>query len=141
MGELPAAALCAQLDGFDAIQARRHLIWSRYQTELAPWAATNGVELPAPHPHSLHSAHLFHLVLPDASARERLLHHLGDQGVEATFHYIPLHTSPYGRRLCGIVHLPVTESVAGRLVRLPLYPDLGDDEVARVIDAVTDFRC
>ena len=58
----------------------------------------------------------------------------------ATFHYVPLHSSPHGRSLGqGAAPLPVTESVAGRLLRLPLHPRLGDADVERVITSV--LRC
>jgi dTDP-4-amino-4,6-dideoxygalactose transaminase len=131
--------LCAQLDAADEIQARRHDIWDEYHRRLAPWAAATGVELPTPHAHSRHSAHLYHLLLADPGARDRLLDHLRDRDIGAAFHYVPLHSSPQGRRLGHQGALPVTESVAARLARLPLYPDLTDAEVDRVIAAVTTF--
>ena len=58
------------------------------------------------------------------------------QGGMATFHYVPLHSSPQGRALGHQGALPVTDSVAARLLRLPLHPRLGPHEVARVTDAV-----
>jgi dTDP-4-amino-4,6-dideoxygalactose transaminase len=139
LAEVLAAMLCAQMDAADAIQARRHDIWNEYQLRLTPWAAAAGVGLPTPHAHSLHSAHLYHLLLKDPATRDRFLDHLVGRGVGAAFHYVPLHSSPQGRRLGHRGALPVTESVAARLARLPLYPDLADDEVERVIEAVTTF--
>jgi dTDP-4-amino-4,6-dideoxygalactose transaminase len=69
-----------------------------------------------------------------------LLQFLRGRGIEATFHYVPLHSSPQGRRLCGgDVDLPVTDRVSGSIVRLPLFPDLTTDEQDRVVDAVHDF--
>ena len=99
LAEVLAAVLCAQLDAADEIQARRHDIWDEYHRRLAPWAAAAGVELPSPHAHSRHSAHLYHLLLADPDARDRLLDHLRGQDIGAAFHYVPLHSSPQGRRL------------------------------------------
>jgi dTDP-4-amino-4,6-dideoxygalactose transaminase len=63
------------------------------------------------------------------------------EGVLATFHYVPLHSSPFGRALgAAPLELPVTDRVAGGLLRLPLHPLLRDEEVERVIDAVRRFR-
>jgi dTDP-4-amino-4,6-dideoxygalactose transaminase len=81
--------------------------------------------------------HLFHLVFPTESARDAALHALRSRGVMATFHYVPLHSSPFGRTLPGTRgEFPVSERVAARLLRLPLHPLLDDADVERVIEAV-----
>lgn len=67
--------------------------------------------------------------------------HLKEAGIGATFHYIPLHSSPYAVNSLGTedVHLPVTDRVASTLLRLPIYPHLSDDDVNNVIETVNDF--
>jgi dTDP-4-amino-4,6-dideoxygalactose transaminase len=140
LAEPLAAMLVAQLDAFDHIQRRRREIFDRYTEQLSPWAADAGVTLPATATSgSIPSALIFHLLLPDAMLRTRWIEHLASHEVESTFHYVPLHSSPAGRRYGRARELPVTDSVAARLVRLPLYPDLGDGEIDRVVEAVTSF--
>ncbi len=139
LGELLAATLVAQLEAFDRIQAARHRIWTTYAESLADWADQHRVQLPQPVEGSTHAAHLFHLLLPDPEARHRFLDHMRGQQVGSSFHYVPLHSTPLARRLGHTGELPVTDSVSARLARLPLYPDLTDAELKRVLDAVTAF--
>ena len=124
----------------DRIQRRRHAIWARFAAELADWAAAHGARLPVVPPHCEHPAHIFHLLLPSLDARTRLLAHLREALILAVFHYQPLHLrhGPPLRRAGG--QCPVTEDVSDRLVRLPLFFQLTDDDQSRVIDAVRAFR-
>ena len=138
--ELLAAFLLAQLERRDVIQAKRRLIWERYDRELADWAARNGVRRPVVPPHCRQPFHLFYLLLPSLALRQALIAHLRERGVLAVFHYLPLHLSVMGRRFGGQPgDCPVTEQVCDRLLRLPMFVGLGSDEQARVIDAVLEF--
>lgn len=140
--EIAAAQLTAQLEAFDKIQFRRHAVWSDYDEGLADWAEDQGVSRPAVPEGCVHPAHLYYLLLPDLANRQAIIAHLKERGVHAVFHYSPLHSSPagvrYGRTAPG--RCPVSESVADRLVRLPLYADLDERGRARVIDAVMSYR-
>ncbi|OJF15654.1 dTDP-4-amino-4,6-dideoxygalactose transaminase [Couchioplanes caeruleus] len=140
--ELLAALLAAQLEEHDMVQKRRDAVWYRYHEGLAGWAAEQRVLLPVVPADRRHSAHLYHLVLPDPADRSAFLDHLRTRGVNATFHFVPLHTSPagmrYGRTAPG--GCPVTEHVADRLVRLPLHTELTPARVEQVLDAVLEFR-
>lgn len=139
--DLLAAYLCAQLEAREAIQARRHAIWTAYDTALAAWADRQGVRRPIVPANCAHPAHIFYLLLPSLDARTRFLAHLRQRMILATFHYQPLHLSDMGRQFGGQVgQCPVTEDVADRLVRLPVFYQLDDDALARVIDAVTAFE-
>jgi dTDP-4-amino-4,6-dideoxygalactose transaminase len=83
--------------------------------------------------------HLLYLLLPTGAERDRLLEQLHARGIHAVFHYVPLHTSPMGRKLGGREgDLPVTEDVARRLVRLPMFYGITDNEQRAVVDAVFD---
>jgi dTDP-4-amino-4,6-dideoxygalactose transaminase len=138
--ELQAAFLCGQLERRERVQAARERIWERYAAELAEWADRQGVELPVVPAERRHPAHLFHLRLPARGERDALIAHLASREVLAVFHYLPLHLSRMGRRLdpeCP--PLPVTESTAERLVRLPLFASLTEEEQTRVIESVTEF--
>ena len=78
------------------------------------------------------------MIFPSEAARDACQGALREQGIGATFHYVPLHSSPFGRRLPGTRGaFPVSERVAGRLLRLPMHPLLDDADVERVIEAVT----
>ena len=87
-------------------------------------------------------AHLYYLLMPDLEQRQAMLRHLAEHGVQGAFHYQPLHDAPAGRRLGRTAPggCPVTESVADRLLRLPLYPGLSDADVEHVLGAVCAFR-
>lgn len=139
MGELAAAVLAAQLDGLEHVQTRRRQVWDAYRSGLADWASGRGVELPVTDPADRHAVHVFHLLLPTAEDRTRFLSHLRAAGVGSSFHYLPLHRTDVARRLGHVGELPVTDSVAARLARLPLHPDLTTAEVDRVLDAVRSF--
>ncbi|MCC7178070.1 MAG: dTDP-4-amino-4,6-dideoxygalactose transaminase [Acidobacteria bacterium] len=135
--DILAAYLLAQLESHDRIQRRRHALWNRYAEALAPWAADAGVRLPTVPDHCGHPAHIFYLLMPSLEARTALLAHLRERLILAVFHYLPLHLSDMGRRLGGHDgQCPVTESVSDRLVRLPLFFQLSDDDQGRVIDEV-----
>jgi dTDP-4-amino-4,6-dideoxygalactose transaminase len=141
LADLLAAQLWAQLDQAADIQAKRQRIYERYQTGLADWAASLGVQQPVI-PAGCGSAwHLYHLILPSEAGRAAFLAHLHDHGVGAAFHYAPLHLTPMGRSLGGKVgQAPVTERIAPRLVRLPFYTDLTEADQDRVIEVVQAFR-
>ncbi len=136
LSDVLAAILDAQLDKLAEIQSRRAAIVARYRSGLAGWAAERSVELPAELPEREPNHHIFFLIYPDAARRDRALQALRKGGVMATFHYVPLHSSPHGRKIGAEQELPVTDRVAGTLMRLPLHPRLADADVDRVIDAV-----
>lgn len=137
LSDVLAALLDAQLDKFDAIHARRAAVAARYRQELSSWARAHGARLPLDSAERTTNHHIFFLLLPDEAARDRCLAGLRAAGVMATFHYVPLHSAPHGRALgWGEASLPVTDRVAGGLVRLPLHPLLDDAEVDRVVAAV-----
>ncbi len=139
--DLLAAFLAAQLEARETIQARRRRTWAAYAEGLAAWAAREGVQLPVVPPGCGPAWHLFALRMPSEDARDRMLLHLGERGVNAVFHYVPLHLSPMGRAFGGRAgDCPVAESASARLLRLPLHNGLEDEEVARVVDAVTSYR-
>jgi len=138
--ELNAAVLDSQLDDFAEIQSRRFSIWDRYALELEEWADANRVEAMRP-PLGVHAAHLFYLLMPTWDAQTALIAHLRAAGIVATFHYVPLDTSQAGRRY-GRSLQPLTrsEDFSRRLVRLPLWAGMSDDQLARVVSGVQSFR-
>ena len=140
MADPLAAVLLAQLEFSSTIQDRRRHATARYSSELEVWAKTNDVVLPSPaQPLNQSAAHLFALLLPTRSERDRFLAHARSLGVSSVFHYLPLHSSPFGER-CGAVTCPVTDDVSARLARLPLYSDMTAEDLDLVIDAVGSFE-
>lgn len=137
--EINAAFLWAQLEEADAITAARMRVWQAYHERLAPLEDAGRLRRPVVPPEAAHNAHMYYVLLPDRARRDGLIADLLDRGVQAVFHYIPLHSSPAGRRY-GRTHgsLAVTDDVSARLVRLPLWASMGDEEVQRVAGAVEE---
>ncbi|MER6826446.1 dTDP-4-amino-4,6-dideoxygalactose transaminase [Streptosporangium sp. NPDC000563] len=142
LSDVLASQLTSQLESFHEIQFRRHAVWHRYHEELADWARGNGISRPTIPDGCAHPAHLYYLLFPDLENRRAFIDHLRGEGVQATFHYQPLHAAPAGVRFGRVAPggCPVAERVADRLVRLPLYADLDETGVARVIDAVRSYE-
>lgn len=138
--DLLAAFLFAQLEQKERVLAARRQIFERYQQELAEWGGASGTKLPSIPIDRQQSFHMFYLLLPTPEARTRLLAHLQKHDILAVFHYLPLHLSEMGKKLGGRPgDCPVTEDVSERLVRLPFYNDLSEDDQSRVIDALREF--
>ncbi len=140
LSDILAAFLYAQLECRERVQARRREIWEFYAESLRDWAAGLGAALPAPPPHCEQPHHIFHLLMPTFEDRRAFIKHLAERGVQSAFHYLPLHLSDVGRRFGGREgDCPVAEDVSRRLVRLPLYYDLSDEERERVVEEARKF--
>jgi dTDP-4-amino-4,6-dideoxygalactose transaminase len=139
--DLLAAILTAQLERFAESQQDRQHAWRTYHSELADWAVREGVSQPTVPDDRAHPAHLYYLLMPDLASRQALIRHLAGWGVHATFHYQPLHSAPAGRRYGRTASggCPVTEDVADRLVRLPMFPAMAPEELTRVVESVQSF--
>jgi len=139
--EVLAAFLYAQLEKYEVIQAKRRCIWQRYRSRLESWAPQHGVALPFVPDACSQPYHMFYLLLPSMKVRQALIEHLKSRGILAVFHYVPLHTSPMGMRFQGRPgQCPVTEDISDRLLRLPFYQDLTEEQQGEVIDAIVDFQ-
>jgi dTDP-4-amino-4,6-dideoxygalactose transaminase len=136
-----AAFLYAQLESREQIQTRRQQIWDYYLEHLQAWAQDHGVRLPVVPNHCEQSYHMFYLLMPRLQSRTRLISHLKEQGILSVFHYQPLHLSAMGRQFGGRPgDCPVTEDVSDRLLRLPFYNDLTQEDQNRVIEAILQVR-
>jgi dTDP-4-amino-4,6-dideoxygalactose transaminase len=138
--ELCSAFLFAQLELMDEITQRRRACYLNYRRRLNPLEAEGLVGLPRITEDCESNYHLFYLILPDRATRDGLMAHLQSHGILAVFHYIPLHSSPMGKSM-GYREgdLPVTESLSGRLLRLPLYYDLTEEDQMRVINEIRSY--
>jgi dTDP-4-amino-4,6-dideoxygalactose transaminase len=139
--DLLAAYLYAQLECREAIQGKRAAIWQYYDANLRDWAATHGVTTPTVPDGCEQTYHMYYLLLPSLDERQALIAHLKRRGILSVFHYLPLHNSDMGKQFGGQVgDCPVTEEVADRLLRLPFYFDLTDEDLAAVVAGLQSFE-
>lgn len=138
--EILAAYLLSQLKATDEITADRVRSWRAYRDRLAPARERFGIVLPPETDTNAEpNGHIFHFLLPRADQRPGFLADLKARGIQSSFHYVPLHSSPAGRRFGKAPDgCPVTEDAAARLVRLPLYYGMGEAAVAAVAAAVIE---
>jgi dTDP-4-amino-4,6-dideoxygalactose transaminase len=138
--DMLAAFLYAQLEARVQIQQKRGHIWERYNAELRQWATQNDVRLPIVPDECEQTYHMYYILLPSLEKRQALIAHLKEQGIYAVFHYLSLHLSDMGRGFGGgDGDCPVTEDVSDRLLRLPFYNSLSDDDQSRVIACLSAF--
>ena len=135
--DILSAFLYAQLEKLDEIQQKRLAAYAAYYHALKPLEREGLLRLPVVPAYAGHNAHLFYILLRNRMARDRVMHRLKALGVNALFHYLPLHASPMGYRL-GYRHgdLPVTENISDRLLRLPLHAGITGEELEYVISSV-----
>lgn len=138
--ELVAAFLFAQLQYIDEINGRRMAIWKRYESALRSLENDGFVTLPVIPSECTHNAHMFYLLAKTHSEQVTLLAALKTKGINAVFHYIPLHASDAGRKFGRTgSSMQVTEDLPDRIVRLPLYPALTEDEIAYICVTIEEF--
>ena len=138
--ELNAAYLYAQLEIADTINYTRIARWEQYYKLLKPLADSGRIGLPFVPEGCVHNGHMFYIKCKDITERESLIKHLADAGIMAVFHYIPLHTAPAGLkygRFHGEDRYTTTESE--RLLRLPMYYTLSEDDVSYICEQVCGF--
>ncbi len=143
-GELIAAFLWAQLEEADRITQRRLASWQRYHDLLEPLEAKGILRRPVVPEKCQHNAHMYYVLLPPASDRQAVLNEFRRNDIGAVFHYVPLHSSPAGQRY-GRAHgtFPLTDSLSGRLIRLPLFVGLTEEqqqEIAQVLEQTLEKR-
>jgi dTDP-4-amino-4,6-dideoxygalactose transaminase len=140
--ELTAAYLWAQLENAKDITEKRVAVWNRYHELCAPLEAKGLVQLPHVPNDCAHNGHLYYVLANDQTARNHILQIMKSNGVQGATHYVPLHQSGAGVSF-GKKHgdLKITESVAVRLLRLPLWVGLTEEDISRVVDSLTQaFR-
>jgi dTDP-4-amino-4,6-dideoxygalactose transaminase len=136
LADVLAAYLYAQLERCQQILEKRRESFDRYLRLLEPEADRRGFTLPTVPADREQAYHMFYVMLPDADTRDRVLAGMRDRGVHATFHFVPLHSSPGGRRFAAReVSCPVSDRVSARLLRLPFYTDLTEAEADEVVGA------
>lgn len=138
--DILAALLYGQLTRANEIMEKRMHIWNYYNESLAELEKKGKIIRPYVPSYAKHNAHMYYIVLPTEEIRNQLMTKLKEKEISATFHYIPLHTSPMGKRLgCKKGELPVTEEYAGRLLRLPLYADMKKEDLEFVCKSIKEI--
>jgi dTDP-4-amino-4,6-dideoxygalactose transaminase len=138
--DLLAAFLYAQLEMRDEIQSSRKRLWEYYMAHLGAWAEDHEVQLPTVPQHCDQAYHMFYILMPSLERRQEFIAALKERDIHTAFHYLPLHLSSMGEQLGGKPgDCPVTEDVSDRLVRLPFFNGMTEDQQARVIEAIQDF--
>jgi dTDP-4-amino-4,6-dideoxygalactose transaminase len=129
--------LSVQLERVEAITQARRIVWQHYYEGMAPLEARGLVVRPGLEPQAEINGHIYAFRV-DPSRRDGLLAYLKQRHIEATFHFVPLHSSPYAQKHLGCRpgDLPITERLANSLIRLPLYPHLSVEEVAYILEMV-----
>ena len=140
MSDLQAAYLWAQLESAEQINQRRLALWNNYYSALQPLASQGRLTLPVVPEGCTHNAHMFAIRLEDNDTRERLIAWMKEAEILAVFHYIPLHSSPAGEQF-GRFHREdrYTTSQSERLLRLPLFYNLTDNNQKTVIGSLMSF--
>ncbi len=135
--ELLAAFLLAQLEATVDINEMRRGAWQRYHERLAPLEARGLLRRQIVPEDAQPNGHIYFVLVAPGIDRDATLSALREHGVGATFHYVPLHSAPAGRRL-GRHHgdLRVTDDSAARLIRLPLWVGIDDDQQTHVVDSL-----
>ena len=138
--ELNCAYLYAQIENPDIINSNRLRSWNRYYEYLQPLTKEGLIELPNIPDGCVHNAHMFYIKVADLVQRTAFLSYLKQNGVGAVFHYIPLHSSPAGEQF-GRFHGEdrFTTKESERLVRLPMYYGLTDDDIQYVCETIYHF--
>ena len=138
--EINSAFLYAQLESLEEIQTRRKAIWEQYYDGLKDLSEKGFFEMPNMPSYATNNAHMFYLVCRNLEERTRLISYMKENGILAVFHYLSLHLSDYYASVeKAIPNLPNCDRFADCLVRLPMYYELSDEEVKKIISVINDF--
>jgi dTDP-4-amino-4,6-dideoxygalactose transaminase len=140
MSDVLAAFLYGQLEQWQSIQAKRRVIWEKYDQQLGEWAAVNGIRCPIIPDHCEQAYHMYYLLMPSLEVRTNFISRLKERGVTAVFHYLPLNQSAYALSMAGsgwrTTECPITQDASDRLVRLPFYTSMSEEEQDTVLENV-----
>ncbi|MFA6078123.1 MAG: dTDP-4-amino-4,6-dideoxygalactose transaminase [Candidatus Omnitrophota bacterium] len=138
LSDILASVLLEQLKKMDDITGKRKKIFLRYRDGLQCLADKGIIILPHVPDGIDINGHIFYFRVNSEKERDNCIAKLRQSGIEATFHFVPLHTSPYGRKVLGYRpgDFPMTELASSTLIRLPIYPGLSGSDADFIIDSV-----
>jgi len=141
LSDLSASILSAAVDDWAFTQGRRESAWLFYHDHLAPWARSVNVSLQVPLEDCSNPFHMFYILTDSGEARDQLLAHCRERGVMAVSHYQPLADSSEGRiaSFPNIDLCEVSSNISSRIVRLPLFPTITNEELQEVVDVLRSW--
>lgn len=134
-----AAFLFTQLKNLDAIQQKRKGIWDTYYQELLPLMEKGNIRLPVVPSYAGQNGNLFYFLTGTCEERNQLLRHMKKHGIQAVFHYLPLHSSPFFKDKHDGRELPNTDRFSGCIVRLPFFYSLKKNEIRYITGKISEF--
>lgn len=139
LSDILAAYLYAQLENLDDIQTKRISIWNYYNDNLAQLSLDYNIELPEIPDYATVNGHLYYIVVENETVRKKLLKYLKEKGIHAVFHYLSLHKSPFFKDKYKGDSLNNVEKFSDRLVRLPLFYELEENQQEYIISEIKNF--
>jgi len=137
--DIIAAFLYAQLENITAIQKKRKAIWQNYYEQLKPLEQQGKISLPVIPDYATNNAHMFYVVCSSLSERTKLVEYLKSKNINAVFHYLSLHKSPYYTNLHDGRTLPNADRFTDSLLRLPMYFELTEAQVSYITETIHAF--
>ena len=139
-GEINAAFLWAQMEEARLITDKRLCIWNEYHEKFKPLEEKEYLSRPVIPKDCVHNAHMYYIILPSQKVRTELMGYLKKRGIHTVFHYVPLHSSPAGKKYSRVSgSLDVTDSVSENLLRLPLWVGMTNIQVSEICEAIRQF--
>jgi len=141
MSSILAALLSTQLKRLSEMNEKRGAIVQQYETALAPLVESGDIRFPDVPDYATPNYHIAYFLMEDIERRDAFFSYMKGWGIGATFHYVPLHKSPFAIQQLGTesVELPVTDKIANSIVRLPLFPHMKQEDINYVIDVTDKF--
>lgn len=137
--DIIAAFLYAQVEHLEEIQQKRLENWNTYLNELMPLAERGNIKLPFIAQGASNNAHMFYIVCQNLEDRTGLIAHLKSEGINAVFHYLSLHKSPFYESKHDGRALPLTDFYSDTLLRLPMYYELSVDEIKQISNCIKKY--
>ena len=139
--DMNAAYLLAELEEHEKIDRKRMAIYNYYHEQLRPLAEAGKIEQPVVPEGCVHNAHMYFIKARNLEVRTKLIKYMKERGVMCVFHYVPLHTSPAGQKF-GVFHGEdkYTTKESERLMRLPMFYSLSEQDMAYVVECLMDFK-
>ena len=137
--DMLAAVLCAQMERYDEIMSKRLMVWNTYHKVLEDTESQGRVIRQFVPEYAEHNGHMYNITLPTSEIRTELIKKLREKEIAAYICYVPLHSSPMGIKLgCNAEDCPVTEDLGSRVLRLPLYADMTEEQALFAAETVRD---
>lgn len=137
ISDILCAYLYAQLEEWEKVQSKRKEVWHYYYENLRDWAREKEIGLPFIPQYCEQSYHMFYLVLPSLELRQKLIDFLKSKEILSVFHYLPLNLSDMGQRIKGNRNgCPITENLSDKILRLPFYYSLENNDLNEVISTI-----